>query len=344
MSKKTWIIAFLSVFVLGFDQINITIVNTPQYFPKPVYSFSKNKLNEAGILLGRALFYDPILSGNNSISCASCHNSYAAFTHVDHHLSHGIDDRIGSRNAPALMNLAWQPIFMWDGAINHLEIQALAPISNADEMGSSIAEVVSKLKNSKLYPRLYYAVYGDSTITGAQTLKAIAQFLASIVSANSKYDKVMRHEMQFNAQEKNGFALFQKHCNQCHTAPLFSNFQFENNGLSVDTALKDWGRMRITQNPKDSLKFKVPTLRNIEYSYPYMHDGRFKQLSEVLNHYTHAKKQTSTLAVSLKKPIPLSANDKVDIIAFLLTLSDKDFIFNPRYTYPKDLFFPQTKD
>lgn len=344
MSKKIKVIAVLSILILSFDQINTTTLKIPRYFPKPIYSFSKNKLNEATILLGRALFYDPILSVNNSISCASCHSPYAAFTHVDHNLSHGIYDKMGTRNAPALMNLAWQPIFMWDGAINHLEMQALAPMSNAVEMGSSITEVVSKLKSSNLYPRLFYAAYNDSAITGAQTLKAIGQFLASIISANSKYDKVMRHEMQFNKQEKNGFVLFNKYCNQCHTAPLFTNYQFENNGLSIDTMLKDWGRMRVTQNPKDSLKFKVPTLRNIEYSYPYMHDGRFKQIAEVINHYSQAKIQTSTLAASLVKPITLSANEKVDLIAFLLTLSDKDFIFNPRFAYPKDLFFPKSKD
>lgn len=343
MSKKICLLGLMSLLILSFSQSNI-ILNAPSYFPKPVYTFNKQGKMQACIQLGRALFYDPILSQDSTISCASCHSPYSAFTHVDHNLSHGISDRIGTRNAPALMNLAWQPIFMWDGAINHLEMQALAPISNVDEMGSSLKEVVRKLKRSKRYPKLFYAAYGDSNISGVSSLKAIAQFLASMISTNSKYDKVMRHEATFSAQEKNGFALFQRYCNQCHTAPLFTNYHFENNGLSIDTNLKDWGRMRITQQPKDSLKFKVPTLRNIEYSYPYMHDGRFKTLSAVINHYTQAKTQTNTLAISLKKPIPLTANEKVDLIAFLLTLSDKDFIFNPRYAYPKDLFFPKTKD
>ena len=343
MSKKLGLLGLMSLLILGFSQSN-SILIVPAYFPKPVYTFNKQGNNQAAIQLGRALFYDPILSKDSTISCASCHSPYSAFTHIDHNLSHGINDSIGTRNAPALMNLAWQPIFMWDGAINHLDMQALAPISNVDEMGSSLKEVVLKLKRSKRYPQLFYAAYGDSSISGALSLKAMAQFLASMVSANSKYDKVMRHESQFTAQEQKGFALFNQYCNQCHTAPLFTNYQFENNGLSIDTMLKDWGRMRVTQNPKDSLKFKVPTLRNIEYTFPYMHDGRFKQLAQVINHYTQAKTMSNTLAPSLRQPIPLSANEKVDLIAFLLTLSDKDFILDPKYAYPKELFFPQAKD
>lgn len=326
------------VSVFGFKAGEKKFFTIPQNWPKPVYDFSKNPLTEEKIELGRALFYDPILSADNTISCANCHSQYSAFTHIDHALSHGIGDSIGTRNSPALMNLAWQNSFMWDGAINHLDMQALAPISHPNEMGEKIEHVPGKLQRSALYPSLFFKAFNDSVITGETTLKAIAQFMLTIVSANSKYDSVMSKQAAFTTQEQNGYQLFQKNCNSCHAEPLFTNGLFENNGLSLDTTLNDFGRMKITQNSDDSLKFKVPTLRNIEFSYPYMHDGRFKKLSDVLKHYTSGIHQSKTLAKQLQKPIILSSNERVDIIAFLLTLSDKEFLFNPAFSYPKNIF------
>lgn len=314
------------------------------HFPKPIYNFSKNPLTASKILLGRALFYDPILSRDNTISCSSCHSQYSAFTHTDHDLSHGIDDRIGNRNSPALMNLAWKNSFMWDGAIHHLDVQSLAPISNPLEMDEKIEHVVSKLQSSPIYTPLFFAAFGDSIITGENTLKAIAQFMLTLVSSNSKYDSVMRKQTMFTAQEANGYKLFQKNCAVCHVEPLFTNDAFKNNGLPVDPTLNDLGRYNISQNPDDSLKFKVPTLRNIEFSYPYMHDGRFKSLAQVMNHYTKGIDKGRTLASELQEPIMLSSNEKVDIIAFLLTLSDKSFIFDPRHSYPKKIFSGGSKD
>lgn len=319
----------------AFQMAKETLFEAPPHWPKPAYDFSKNPLTTNKVELGRALFYDPLLSKNNMISCASCHSPFTAFTHVDHDLSHGIDDRIGTRNSPALMNLAWHTSFMWDGAINHLDMQALAPISHPDEMGEKIESVVLKLQGSKNYRTLFYKAYGDSLITGEHTLKAMSQFMLTLVSANAKYDSVMRKQSQFTVQEKNGYALFQKNCASCHAEPLFTNLQFENNGLTVDTTLNDYGRMRITKNKNDSLKFKVPTLRNIEFSFPYMHDGRFKTIAAVLKHYTTGVKQSQTLSVHLQQPIILSSNDKVDLTAFLLTLTDKSFLFNAKYAYPK---------
>jgi cytochrome c peroxidase len=316
----------------------------PAHFPKPVYNFGNNPLTEAKVQLGRALFYDPILSRNNTISCASCHSQFSAFTHVDHALSHGIEDKIGFRNAPALMNLAWQRLFMHDGAINHLDAQALAPISNPVEMDESIAHVVVKLQKTSLYPTLFYKAFGDSTITGEHTLKAISQFMLTLVSANAKYDSVMQKQAVFTMQEQSGYTLFKKNCATCHKEPLFTNDGFSNNGLRVDTTLNDFGRFRITKNPEDSLKFKVPTLRNIEFSYPYMHDGRFKKLSQVLNHYTSGIEKSSTLDKKLQKLIELTPNEKVDLTAFLLTLTDKSYLFNPKFFYPKDIFAETPKD
>jgi cytochrome c peroxidase len=335
--SRIWKISclFLILVVCAFQIAKEPLFQTPANWPKPTYDFNKNPLTADKVELGRHLFYDPILSKNNQISCASCHSPFTAFTHVDHDLSHGIDDRIGTRNSPALMNLAWHSSFMWDGAINHLDMQALAPISHPDEMGETIESVVKKLQHTTAYPAMFKKAFGDSAITGEHTLKAISQFMLTLVSSNSKYDSVMRKQTQFTMQEKNGYALFQKNCSSCHAEPLFTNLQFENNGLAVDTTLNDYGRMRITKNKQDSLKFKVPTLRNIEFSFPYMHDGRFKTLSAVLKHYTNGVKQSQSLSVHLQKPIVLSSNDKVDLTAFLLTLTDKSFLFNSKYAYPK---------
>ena len=185
--KRVAIIASILCFaVFAFRPLKKAIFKVPPHFPKPSYNFKNNPLSENKIQLGRALFYDPILSRDNSISCASCHSQFSAFTHIDHALSHGIEDKIGIRNSPALMNLAWQNTFMWDGAINHLDMQALAPISNPTEMDESLDNIVLKLQSSKIYPKLFYKAYGDSAITGEHTLKAISQFMLTLVSSDSK--------------------------------------------------------------------------------------------------------------------------------------------------------------
>ncbi|MEK7255386.1 MAG: cytochrome c peroxidase, partial [Bacteroidota bacterium] len=308
----------------------------PEYWSPPTYNFTKNPLTKPGIQLGRRLFYDPILSRDSTISCSSCHLSYTAFTHVDHALSHGIGDRIGTRNSPVLMNLAWASNFMWDGAANHLDVQALAPISSPVEMDENIGNVVKKLQTNPAYPPLFLNAFGDSIVTGERVLKALSQFELTLVSANSKYDRVMQGKEVFSEQEQNGYRLFQANCASCHAEPFFTNHQFENNGLPVDTTLDDIGRMHITKQPQDSLKFKVPTLRNIEFSYPYMHDGRFKKLREVMNHYTDGIQKSKTLSPVLATKIELSSNEKVDLVAFLLTLSDREFLFNPDFAFPRE--------
>lgn len=307
----------------------------PDGWPAPVYDFSKNDLTRDKVELGRRIFYDPIVSGNNTVSCENCHSPYTAFTHVDHALSHGIHDRIGARNSPALMNLAWQSSFMRDGAVNHLDMQALAPISSHTEMDSDISDVVKKLASHAEYPILFAAVYGKGEITGEKILKSLSAFMLTLVSANSRYDSVGRGLTSYTAQENNGYQIFKRNCAACHTEPLFTNDQFMNNGLPADTALADLGRYNVTKNPADFLKFKVPTLRNIEFSFPYMHDGRFKNLSQVLNHYTTGIVQSVSLAEQLQYPIRLTSNEKVDLTAFLLTLTDKSFLFNKRFVAPR---------
>ena len=337
MKKSLLLLIGICFTISGFTILKEKLFYVPKDWPKQEYDFSKNPLTHDKVELGRALFYDPVLSKDNTISCNSCHSQFTAFAHVDHALSHGINNLIGSRNAPALMNLAWQKSFMWDGAINHLDMQPLAPIANEKEMASNIDSVVKKLQRTKLYPTLFLKAFGDSIITGEHTLKAISQFMLTLISNNSKYDSVMRKQATFTEQEKNGYTLFKLTCSGCHQEPLFTNQQFENNGLTIDATLNDIGRMKITLDPNDSLKFKVPSLRNIEFSYPYMHDGRFKKLTEVLNHYISGIQKSKTLSKKLEVPILLSSNEKVDIIAFLLTLTDRSFLFNTDFSYPKEL-------
>lgn len=333
--RRLTVLCFLVALLTAFHAWQKQPFIVPAGWPKPNYNFTKKPLTKETIELGRVLFYDPILSANNTISCESCHSPYTAFAHVDHHLSHGIYDRIGTRNAPALVNLAWHQNFMWDGSISNLDEQAALPITHKNEMGEKIPNLVYKLQTSALYPALFYKAYGDSQITSEKIFKALSQFALTLVSSNARYDSVMRKQTSFTTQEQNGYLLFQKNCASCHTEPLFTNLQFENNGLPTDSLLNDYGRMLITLKPTDSLKFKVPTLRNIEFSFPYMHDGRFRKIQEVLNHYTSGINQSPTLAKQLQKPIMLSANEKVDLTAFLLTLTDKSFLFNPNHGYPK---------
>jgi cytochrome c peroxidase len=310
----------------------------PKHWPKPIYDFNNKYINEASIELGRKLFYDPILSLDSTISCSNCHLSYTAFTHIDHPISHGIDDNLGTRNSPVLINLAWNSHFMWDGAINHIELQALGPITHPAEMGEELNHVIFKLQRGTIYPKLFQSAFQDSVITGANLLRALAHFQVTLISCNSKYDQITKKnkQTQFSAQEQNGYSLFLKHCNACHTEPLFTNGKFANNGLPIDPLYQDLGRMIITQNKKDSLKFKIPTLRNIEFSPPYMHDGRFKTLGEVLNHYTNGIHKSPSLDPKLENSISLTNTEKKDLIAFLLTLTDKEFLFNKSFGYPRN--------
>jgi cytochrome c peroxidase len=335
MKLRVMSILILSCIILSFTIVSNEPLHYPSYFPKPEYDFKKNPLEAEKITLGRALFFDPILSKDNTISCASCHSPYNAFAHTDHALSHGVGDSIGIRNAPTLMNLAWQNNFMWDGAIKHLDIQALAPITHAKEMGEDLKNVVAKLNASNIYKTLFTKAYKDSMATGERVLKALEQFQLTLVSTNAKYDKVKQHKTSFTTQEENGYKLFLKNCNSCHTEPLFSNYTFANNGLPMNDFLKDYGRYNVTKNNEDSFRFKIPSLRNISYSYPYMHDGRFNKLNEVIEHY---KKNTTK---DFKNKIVLDNNEKVDLIAFLLTLNDSAFVFNPNHQFPRKILLTQ---
>ena len=322
-----------------FENTDTLAFHIPEGWPKPHYNFEESPVTIDGFILGRKLFYDPKLSKDSTISCSSCHLSFTNFTHVDHALSHGIDGRVGNRNTLSIINPAWQKTFMWDGGVNHLEVQPLGPLENPVEMDHSLEGVVERLEQFKTYTQLYKNAFGETAkVTGQFTLKALAQFMVTFTSSNSKYDKVMRKEegAVFNEREEKGMQVFRTNCASCHQEPLFTNGSFQNNGLPVDTFLNDFGRLTITNNPKDSLKFRVPTLRNIEVSYPYMHDGRFKSLQMVLFHYSEGIVHSNTLAEELKSPIKLSQDDKRNLIYFLKTLTDMEFLRNKDFSFPSD--------
>lgn len=306
-------------------------LNFPKSFPKPLYNFKNNALTPEIFMLGRRLFYDPILSKDSTISCASCHQNFAAFSHIDHKLSHGINGLIGTRNVPALQNLIWKDEFMWDGGINHLEVQPISPITNAIEMNESLAGVIEKLKQDSVYKIMFPQAFKNKEINSENLLKSLAQFTGMMVSANSKYDKYMAGKDTFTMAEKNGLVLFRSKCANCHKEPLFTDNSYRNNGIQPDPSLKDMGRGKITGNEADNYLFKVPSLRNVEMTYPYMHDGRFRRLKDVLNHYTNPDKYADKADSSLYKIGILSDNEKKDVIAFLLTLTDLDFLYDKRF-------------
>jgi cytochrome c peroxidase len=304
----------------------------PQGFPQPSYDFSLNPVTIDGFKLGRKLFYDPLLSVDNTISCGSCHQQFVAFAHSEHQVSHGVGGQIGTRNAPGLWNLAWHEDFMWDGGIPHIESQPLGPIENPVEMGETIGNVIAKLEASADYPELFEAAFGSDTITTQRITQAIAQFQGLMISDNSKYDQAMRGEISFTPQEQYGLATFRSKCASCHPEPLFTDHGFHNNGLPPEPTIMDAGRMMITANPADSMKFKTPSLRNIAVTGPYMHDGRFTTLTQCLNHYSGGNMyQSATLDTALTNGIPLTAVEKSDLIAFLGTLTDYTLIEDTKF-------------
>jgi cytochrome c peroxidase len=332
--------AFFIVLGLGLCAVTLVIpikdsdFFVPQGWPNPRYNFRNNPLSNEGFEVGRSWFYDPILSKDSTVSCASCHLQFTAFAHVDHPTSHGVDSRVGKRNAPGLMNLAWAPYFHWDGGVLDLNGQAVNPITHSDEMGSDLSTVMVKLNRQQDYRSSFYQVFGSKEIKLHHVLKALAQFTVSLVSCNSKYDQMKRKEVEFSEQEKKGYALFLEHCNQCHKEPLFSNFEFKANGIGVNTALVDSGRANITGKDKDAFLFRVPTLRNVEYSFPYMHDGRFNKIKAVVEHYANPVFWNFPVSSELaKKKYTLSPDQQKDLISFLKTLTDKNFLFNLQFGY-----------
>lgn len=306
------------------------IANRPSHFPEPYYQYGDNVFTKEGFELGRKLFHDPILSINNTISCASCHKQEAAFADAGVVISPGVNGGKVKRNAPPLFNLAWNTSFMWDGGVNHLEVSPLAALQHPLEMGETLQDILAKLKNDAEYNRLFGNAFHRDTIDTQQLFWALAQYMSNVVSATSKYDEFIIGKGSLTQAEKTGAAIFNQHCEPCHKEPLFTNYSFQNNGL--DSLIIDSGRYRITQVENDIGKFKVPTLRNIELTYPYMHDGRFSTLEEVVEHYSSSIKPSPTLASQL--PVggfQLSDEEKANLVTFLKTLTDKKFVEDTLY-------------
>ena len=305
----------------------------PGNFPALTYKLENNPVTEDGFRLGKALFYEGMLSRDGSISCGSCHISSSAFTHHGHDVSHGIEDRLGIRNSPPIMNLAWRKSLMWDGGIFDLDFQPFAPITAHEEMDEELVNVLQKLRNSPKYPKLFKAAFGTEEISSAKMTKALSQFMLMCISANAKYDKVMRGEdgAVFTEAEQRGYQLFQQKCATCHSEPLFTDESFRNNGIGA-SVYGDEGRYKVTENPNDLYLFKVPSLRNLKYTSPYMHDGSFYTLKAVLDHYSRSVKDMPTLDPFLKANgqlgIALDEQEKTDLLAFLETLNDESFVKN----------------
>jgi cytochrome c peroxidase len=297
-----------------------------------------------GVTLGKKLFFDPILSSNNTQACADCHAPENAFTDSNR-FSEGIDGLFGNRNSMPLFNLAWNydEKFFWDGSAFSLEHQAFEPVTNPIEMKSTWVQVEQKLQNHSEYPNLFYGAFGTSTIDSTLVTKAIAQFERTLISSNSKFDNHLLGETSLTQQELNGFNVFMDEtkgdCFHCHGSdknPLWTDNIFHNNGL--DATITDIGLGAITGDPADNGKFKSPSLRNLAFTAPYMHDGRFETLDDVINHYNEGLQNSPTIDPLMKKVLQggvnLSQQDKADLKAFLLSLSDYEFINNPNFINP----------
>ena len=303
----------------------------PAGFPEPNYRFADNPLTVEGYELGRKLFYDGRLSIDGNFPCASCHEQRAAFGTFEHDRSHGYNSSHTLRNAPPLFNLAWQKEFHWDGEYKTTLQEAAHPLNTFTEMGADVNGAIKRLENDGEIKKMFKAAFGSSWITEDRIIKALSQFTGNIVSYNSKYDKVKRGEASFNVQEQNGYSIFQSKCSGCHPEPLFTDYSYRNIGLPIDPILNDLGRIRVTGNPDDNLKFRVPSLRNVVLTSNYMHDGRFVSVAQVINHYRTGVQNSATVDPLVQNGISMTNTEAIDLAVFLKTLSDSSILTNPKY-------------
>lgn len=322
----------------------------PANFGNRINITEDNPTTKQGVYLGRALFYETRLSANNTLSCGSCHKQALAFTD-GLAFSKGVDGVLTPRNSMSLANLLWTRKFFWDGRAGSLEEQAAIPLTNPHEMGQELAVSAKKLRETKIYPALFKLVYGDENITAERIVKAIAQFERTLISANSRYDRYLRNAYTPTADELKGMALFNQspdpergtrgaNCAHCHGGTKNYMELFHNNGL--DSIPKDEGIAALTGLAGDKGRFKVPTLRNIALTGPYMHDGRFKTLKEVVDHYSDHIVESASLSTFLRgesnevngKTLKLRPDEKRQIIAFLNMLTDLGFVTDPRFSDP----------
>ncbi len=324
-------------------------VELPSHFqnelpPMPVPD--DNPLTEEGVKLGKRLFFDPILSADNSISCASCHSPEHAFSDEGNAVSEGVDGREGRRNAMPLFNLAWQDRFNWHGSAETLEEQAFEPVTNPDEMAETWPNVAEKLKADPPYPRLFYEAFGVEDFDSTHVVKAIAQYERTLISGNSKFDQYLNGQTSLTPKEAAGLSVFmaedQGDCFHCHgdpSNPLWTDGDFHNNAL--DQTFTDLGLYEVSGNSDHRGLFKTPSLRNLAFTAPYMHDGRFGTLDEVIDHYSEGLVQSPTVDPLMKEVdqggVQLSSTEKEQLKAFLLSLSDTSFVEKEMERAPEGL-------
>ena len=309
-----------------------------------------NVLTVQGVKLGKMLFYETLLSKGESQSCASCHLQKDGFSDLSQ-FSEGVEGLLGKRQAMPIFNMAWHSNeFFWDGRANLLRDQALLPIQDPLEMNETLENVVDKLSSEKMYRDQFTRVYGNEEITPDKIALALEQFMLSIVSYQSKYDQYLAGNVDLTESEARGETLFFTEfnpffpefsgadCAHCHGGLNFENDLYMNNGLDEEANILDIGRMKVTELSEDKGKFKVPSLRNIELTGPYMHDGRFTTLEEVVEHYNSGLHPSSTLDLALESTretgLGLSEEDKTDLVNFLKTLTDYAYIENEEYADP----------
>ena len=321
----------------------------PDGFAPPIIP-PDNPLTTQGIALGRQLFYDPILSQDQSRSCASCHHQDKAFSDGAP-FSFGVLGIEGRRNSMALINLAFNPNgFFWDGRALSLEEQAVFPVEDHDELNANWGEVVERIQDHETYPQQFRQAFGielRDEITRDLVVKAIAQFERTLISLNSRFDSIVLQGKGWPSEaEKRGIDLFfiepnvqtlnHPGCSHCHLRPFFTDNSFRNNGLDSVANLEDFedfGRGEFTQSRFDNGRFRVPTLRNIEFTAPYMHDGRFATLEEVIDSYSKGGHGVINEDANIR-PFIITEQDKQDLIAFLKMLSDTSFLTNPDFSSP----------
>ena len=345
--KTKYIVLLILPFFLGCsnnDTISEEYVDIPIYFKVPsnfpalAYDLENNPPTEKGFELGKKLFYDGRLSSDGIISCGFCHIQEDAFTHHGHSVSHGVGENIGTRNAPPIQNMAFQTAFMWDGTASHLDLQPIIPFTSPIEMNGNFTNALAMMAADPVYVKLYKVAFKDGKINSENMLKALGQFQALLISSNSRFDKYRRNETggTLTSDEIAGYAIFNQKCASCHATDIFTDNSFRNNGLSINPVINDIGRFRFTELEQDRYKFKVPSLRNIEKTAPYMHDGRFYTLDAVLDHYSSGVINSATLDPSLNNNgvfgIPLTSTEKAKIITFLKTLTDNQYLTDKRFS------------
>lgn len=355
MNLNKSIALVFALVLIGVIMVGLKIDNEPnpyqfpelKYFPEMPLSVN-NPVTVEGVELGRFLFYDPVLSKDYSMSCSSCHKQGAAFADSPKRFSMGIDSNIMTRNTMPLFNLAWYPLLFWDGEAVSIEDQVFHPVRAIDEMNLEWDVAVKRIQQSGFYQPKFEAAFGNIKIDSVLISKAIAQFERTLISNNSKYDQVIRGETVLTKEEYEGFVLMNDQtkgdCLHCHITDadaLGTNGRFSNNGLDAvfnPNDYSDKGKGGITGRTEDLGKFKIPSLRNLLVTAPYMHDGRFETLEEVLGFYSEEVNYSynidSKMGSAHQGGVRLTKDEKQKIISFLKTMTDSSFLKNPDFSNP----------